>query len=141
MQQHSGSDTEVTWEDQLNINKFSRLNNRFHELEDEIKIAKDKNENVEDASNELILSDEDVVRFQIGEVFAHVAREDVEENLENMKEEAARHLERLEAEKETVLAQMGDLKKILYVGFYSRHWCRLCRHGDRDVKGRSMEGR
>ncbi|XP_078437370.1 ABI3-interacting protein 3 isoform X5 [Wolffia australiana] len=114
MQQHSGSDTEVTWEDQLNINKFSRLNNRFHELEDEIKIAKDKNENVEDASNELILSDEDVVRFQIGEVFAHVAREDVEENLENMKEEAARHLERLEAEKETVLAQMGDLKKILY---------------------------
>ncbi|XP_078437367.1 ABI3-interacting protein 3 isoform X2 [Wolffia australiana] len=140
MQQHSGSDTEVTWEDQLNINKFSRLNNRFHELEDEIKIAKDKNENVEDASNELILSDEDVVRFQIGEVFAHVAREDVEENLENMKEEAARHLERLEAEKETVLAQMGDLKKILY-GFYSRHWCRLCRHGDRDVKGRSMEGR
>ncbi|XP_078437369.1 ABI3-interacting protein 3 isoform X4 [Wolffia australiana] len=117
MQQHSGSDTEVTWEDQLNINKFSRLNNRFHELEDEIKIAKDKNENVEDASNELILSDEDVVRFQIGEVFAHVAREDVEENLENMKEEAARHLERLEAEKETVLAQMGDLKKILYGKF------------------------
>lgn len=34
------SDTEVTWEDQQNINKFERLNNRFHELEDEIKIAK-----------------------------------------------------------------------------------------------------
>lgn len=34
------SDTEVTWEDQQNINKFGRLNNRFHELEDEIKIAK-----------------------------------------------------------------------------------------------------
>lgn len=35
-----GSETEVTWEDQQNINKFGRLNNRFHELEDEIKIAK-----------------------------------------------------------------------------------------------------
>lgn len=34
------SDTEVTWEDQQNINKFGRLNNRLHELEDEIKIAK-----------------------------------------------------------------------------------------------------
>lgn len=35
-----GSETEVTWEDQQNINKFGRLNNRFHELDDEIKIAK-----------------------------------------------------------------------------------------------------
>jgi prefoldin subunit 4 len=30
----------VTWEDQQNINKFGRLNNRFHELEEEIKLAK-----------------------------------------------------------------------------------------------------
>lgn len=35
-----GSETEVTWEDQQNINKFSKLNNRFHELEDELRIAK-----------------------------------------------------------------------------------------------------
>ncbi|XP_042055784.1 uncharacterized protein LOC121800275 isoform X3 [Salvia splendens] len=36
----SASETEVTWEDQQNINKFGRLNNRLHEVEDEIKIAK-----------------------------------------------------------------------------------------------------
>ena len=36
----SSSETEVTWEDQQNINKFGRLNNRLHEVEDEIKIAK-----------------------------------------------------------------------------------------------------
>ncbi|KAK7851810.1 putative prefoldin subunit 4 [Quercus suber] len=35
-----GSETEVTGEDQQNINKFGRLNNRFHELEVEIKVAK-----------------------------------------------------------------------------------------------------
>ncbi|KAK7852874.1 putative prefoldin subunit 4 [Quercus suber] len=40
MQQGGGSETEVTWEDQQNINKFGRLNNRFHELEVEIKVAK-----------------------------------------------------------------------------------------------------
>ncbi|KAB1202837.1 putative prefoldin subunit 4 [Morella rubra] len=40
MQQGGGSETEVTWEDQQNINKFGRLNNRLHELEDDIKIAK-----------------------------------------------------------------------------------------------------
>lgn len=30
----------MTWDDQQNINKFGRLNNKFHELEDEIKAKK-----------------------------------------------------------------------------------------------------
>ncbi|KAG0468551.1 hypothetical protein HPP92_017879 [Vanilla planifolia] len=117
MQQGTGTETLVTWEDQQLINKFSRLNNRFHELEDEIKIAKENNESLEDASNELILSDEDILRFQIGEVFAHMPREDVEGRLEKMMEEASKELEKLEEEKETVLAQMAELKRILYGKF------------------------
>ncbi|KAK3024582.1 hypothetical protein RJ639_044324, partial [Escallonia herrerae] len=133
-----GSDSEVTWEDQQNINKFGRLNNRFHELEDEIKICKvlpfhhsqasvvedepwrvpeETNENFEDASNELILTDEEVVRFQIGEVFAHVPKEEVERRIEQMKETTDRNLEKLEQEKEMILAQMAELKKILYGKF------------------------
>ncbi|KDO54395.1 hypothetical protein CISIN_1g040215mg, partial [Citrus sinensis] len=111
------SDTVVTWEDQQNINKFSKLNNRFHELEDEIKFAKETNDNLEDAGNELILTDEDIVRFQIGEVFAHVPREEVEIRIEEMKEVNSKTLEKLEKEKETVLAQMNELKKILYGKF------------------------
>ncbi|GLJ08450.1 hypothetical protein SUGI_0089040 [Cryptomeria japonica] len=78
MQQGGGVDTEVTWEDQQNINKFGRLNNRFHELEDEIKAKKEMTENLEDASNELILADEEIVRFQLGEVFSHMPKDDVE---------------------------------------------------------------
>ncbi|KAJ6795119.1 putative prefoldin subunit 4 [Iris pallida] len=117
MQQGSGSETEVTWEDQQNINKFGRLNNRFHELEDAIKAAKETNESLEDAGNELILSDEDVVRFQIGEVFAHMPREDVESRLEKMKEDADKDLERLQEERESVVSQMAALKKILYGKF------------------------
>uniref|UniRef100_A0A1D1YDE1 Prefoldin subunit 4 n=1 Tax=Anthurium amnicola TaxID=1678845 RepID=A0A1D1YDE1_9ARAE len=116
-QQGSGSEVGVTWEDQQNINRFSRLNNRFHELEDEIKVAKEANENLEDAGNELILSDEDVVRFQIGEVFAHMPRDEVENRLERMKEEANKELGRLEEEKESLLGQMAELKKILYGKF------------------------
>ncbi len=38
--QGDGVETEVTWEDQQNINLFGRLNNKFHELEDEIKAKK-----------------------------------------------------------------------------------------------------
>ncbi|OIW13816.1 hypothetical protein TanjilG_31705 [Lupinus angustifolius] len=117
MQQGGGSETEVTWEDQQNINKFGRLNNRFHELEDEIKFAKESNENLEDASNELIITDEEVVRFQIGEVFAHVSKDEVENRIEEMKEVTSHKLEKLEEEKESVLAQMSELKKILYGKF------------------------
>ncbi|KAL8130531.1 hypothetical protein V2J09_019686 [Rumex salicifolius] len=118
MQQGTGSETtEVTWEDQQNINKFNRLNNRFHELEDEIKVAKEKCENIEDASSELILTDEEVVRFQIGEVFAHIPRDEVETRLDQMKDEAAETLDKLEEEKRSMLAQMSDLKKVLYAKF------------------------
>ncbi|GJT32398.1 probable prefoldin subunit 4 [Tanacetum coccineum] len=113
----SGSETEVTWEDQQNINKFGRLNNRYHEVEDEIKIAKEANENFEDASNELILTDEEVVRFQIGEVFAHVPKDEVETRIEQMQETTAKHLEKLKEEKESILAQMAELKKLLYAKF------------------------
>ncbi|PKA63323.1 putative prefoldin subunit 4 [Apostasia shenzhenica] len=116
-QKGSGTETEVTWEDQQNINKFGRLNNRFHELEDEIKVAKENNESLEDASNELILSDEDIVRFQIGEVFTHMPREEVESRLEKMKDDSSKKLQKLEEEKESVLAQMADLKRILYGKF------------------------
>lgn len=77
----------------------------------------ERNDNLEDAGNELILTDEDVVRFQIGEVFAHVPREEVEERIEQMKEVTAQKLGKLEEEKESVLAQMAELKKILYAKF------------------------
>ncbi|XP_010528805.1 PREDICTED: probable prefoldin subunit 4 [Tarenaya hassleriana] len=117
MQQGGGSETEVTWEDQQNINKFSRLNNRFHELEDEIKAAKEKCDNLEDAGNELILADEEIVRFQIGEVFVHVPVEEVETRIEEMKDVTSKDLEKLEEEKETIVVQMAELKKILYAKF------------------------
>jgi hypothetical protein len=38
--QGDGTEAQVTWEDQQNINRFGRLNNRLHELDEEIKLAK-----------------------------------------------------------------------------------------------------
>ncbi|CAF1924300.1 hypothetical protein HID58_064340 [Brassica napus] len=113
----SGSEMEVTWQDQQNINTFSRFNNRFHELEDEIKFAKEKCDNLEDAGNELILADEEMVRFQIGEVFAHVPKDEVETRIEEMKEATCKTLEKLEQEKESLISQMAELKKVLYAKF------------------------
>jgi prefoldin subunit 4 len=74
-------------------------------------------ENLEDASNELILADEDEVRYQVGEVFSHMPKEEVEERLETLKEENAQELEKLCKEKDSVLGKMADLKNILYGKF------------------------
>ncbi|CAI7933891.1 unnamed protein product, partial [Closterium sp. NIES-54] len=102
-----GADPEVTWEDQQNINKFGRLNNRLHELDDEIKGKKDYLENIEDASNELILCDDDTVRYMAGEVFLHTDKDDVEGQLEALRERTSGEVAALEEEKSSLVAQMG----------------------------------
>lgn len=58
-----------------------------------------------------------MVRFQIGEVFAHVSKDEVEARIEQMKEVTSKNLEKLEEEKDSVVAQMAELKKILYGKF------------------------
>jgi prefoldin subunit 4 len=80
-------------------------------------LSQESNDNLEDASNELILTDEEVVRFQIGEVFAHVPKDEVESRIEQMQEATSQKLEKLEEEKQSVVAQMSELKKILYGKF------------------------
>lgn len=80
-------------------------------------MSQESNDNLEDASNELILTDEEVVRFQIGEVFAHVPKDEVESRIEQMQEATSQKLEKLEEEKQSVVAQMSELKKILYGKF------------------------
>lgn len=117
MQQGDGVETEVTWDDQQNINLFGRLNNKFHELEDEIKAKKDMTDNLEDASNELILADDPEVRYLIGEVFTHLPVDEVDAKLEALKEVNSQELESLQEEKAEVLAKMAALKKTLYGKF------------------------
>ena len=55
----SGDDVEVRPEDQRAINSFGRLNNRKHDIEDEIKEKQSFHDLLDDASNEMILADED----------------------------------------------------------------------------------
>ena len=55
----SGDDVEVRWEDQQKINTFGRLNTRSHDLEDDIRDKQSRSELLDDASNEIILADDD----------------------------------------------------------------------------------
>ena len=52
-------DVAVRLEDQQNINQFGRLNQRLHDLEEDLKARQSKHELLDDASNEIILADDD----------------------------------------------------------------------------------
>lgn len=53
------NESQVTWEDQNNINKFSKLNVRLDTLDVKYEAKKTEKEYLEDLSNELELADEE----------------------------------------------------------------------------------
>ena len=59
MQPGDDDDVEVRLEDQQRINQFGRLNGRMHDLEEELKAKRSQHDLLDDASNELILADDE----------------------------------------------------------------------------------
>ncbi|PFX31389.1 Prefoldin subunit 4 [Stylophora pistillata] len=54
-----GEDTNITFEDQQQINTFARKSARIQELKDEIEQKKKDLQNLEDAGDEVMLLDDD----------------------------------------------------------------------------------
>ncbi|XP_015756390.1 PREDICTED: prefoldin subunit 4-like [Acropora digitifera] len=54
-----GEDTNITFEDQQQINTFARKSARLQELKDEIEAKKKELQNLEDAGDELMLLEDD----------------------------------------------------------------------------------
>merc|ERR1711939_747215 len=69
-------DVEVRLEDQRAINTFGRLNTRMHELEEELKEKRSQYDQIDDASNEIILADDDEpIRYAFGECYYEVTKD------------------------------------------------------------------
>jgi prefoldin subunit 4 len=51
--EHETEEKEVTAQDQAHINEFSRLNVKYHELEDDLKAKNELLVNLQDSSNEV----------------------------------------------------------------------------------------
>ena len=67
-----GSDTEISREEQLKINSFSRLNMKYHVLKMEIKNLKDELENLQDAGSMIEEAMGDPLKLFVGECFVDV---------------------------------------------------------------------
>ncbi|KAI8104279.1 hypothetical protein M9434_002839 [Picochlorum sp. BPE23] len=107
----------VTLEDQQNINTFSRLNSQLQEIRSKLTAKKRVVEDLEEAGNEAMLVDDDVVPFVVGECFVRLPQEDVESKIEELKGAAEAEVASCEREMETIVASMNDLKTQLYAKF------------------------
>eukprot|EP01114_Cavostelium_apophysatum_P008249 TRINITY_DN2060_c0_g1_i1.p1 TRINITY_DN2060_c0_g1~~TRINITY_DN2060_c0_g1_i1.p1 ORF type:complete len:130 (+),score=35.67 TRINITY_DN2060_c0_g1_i1:117-506(+) len=112
-------DVEVTKDDQLMINSFSRGNRNLHELETELKIRQDSINNVQDAANELLLADDEdaLVKYRLGEIFVEVKRDEATSLLEKEEAKLNEEIDYYKKEIENVRKLLGDLKVKLYAKF------------------------
>ena len=74
-------------------------------------------EDLEEASNELIIADDDSVRFSVGETFVPVDNDDAETMLQAQLDEVGAEVTALEKEKKEITSAMADLKEKLYKKF------------------------
>ncbi|KAK3245255.1 hypothetical protein CYMTET_45165 [Cymbomonas tetramitiformis] len=112
-----GSDMEVTWEDQQNICSFGNLNNRLHEIAAKINANKKLAEDFEEAGNELMITDEEEVKYVLGECFAYLPNDTAESRLERATEELEAETSVLEEEQADIKKKMAVLKQVLYGKF------------------------
>ncbi|XP_075898255.1 prefoldin subunit 4 [Nelusetta ayraudi] len=112
-------DVNVTYEDQQRINKFARNTSRMTELKNEIESKKKSLQNLQDASDDLMMLDEDamLIPYQIGDVFVSHTQEETQEMLEAAKETLEQEVKGLEGRVLAIQQLLGDLKVQLYAKF------------------------
>ncbi|XP_074537804.1 prefoldin subunit 4 [Halichoeres trimaculatus] len=112
-------DVNVTFEDQQKINKFARNTSRMTELKNEIEAKKKALQNLQDASDDLMMFDDDslLIPYQIGDVFISHTQEETQEMLEAAKEALEQEVKGLEGRVSAIQELLGDLKVQLYAKF------------------------
>lgn len=111
----SDPDTQVTYDDQQKINQFARNNAKLQDLKDELENKKKELQNLEDACDEMLMvEDESLVPYQIGEVFVSLGVDSANEMLEKAKENTMEEMKGLEQQCEAIQTLLQDLKVKLW---------------------------
>ncbi|CAI5648482.1 prefoldin subunit 4 [Oreochromis niloticus] len=112
-------DVNVTFEDQQKINKFARNTNRMTELKNEILERRKTLQNLQDASDDLMLFDDNslFIPYQIGDVFINHSQDETQEMLESAKETLEQEVQDLEKQVSAIQQVLSDLKVQLYAKF------------------------
>ncbi|TPX72715.1 hypothetical protein SpCBS45565_g00246 [Spizellomyces sp. 'palustris'] len=127
LNQEEEADAEVTWDDQQNINAFSRLNMKLQNLEDayeEKKVLRmilehvKEKEYLDDLSSELELADEDeLIKYRIGDAFVSLPLNTCQERIEAEQTYLSEELGQFSSRIGDITENMNKLKVILYKKF------------------------
>ncbi|KAK3827367.1 MAG: Prefoldin beta-like protein [Linnemannia gamsii] len=111
-------DIQVSWQDQENINTFSKYNAKLQDLEEAYESKKTEKEYLDDLAMELELADEDEpVRYRIGEAFVSLSLEAAQERISKSQDELDQEIEGLKTQMDEAVEKMEGLKKVLYARF------------------------
>lgn len=114
------ADVDVLEEDQVKINRFSRLNLRVKDVEIEIEQLRAKIQTCRDAAEELeMCMDSDGLMLAVGEAFFPVDDTLASEQVDKARSLAQTMLDDLVNEEETIRKEMSTLKSGLYSKFGS----------------------
>lgn len=112
------NNTNVTYEDQQKINKFSKLIMRKDNLEKELSQQKQEKEYLDDVSLEIELIDEDdLVPYKVGALFLQLKQSEVVEQLEKDMESVDNIIDSLETQDGELDQEIRILKSSLYAKF------------------------
>ncbi|KAH6564766.1 hypothetical protein BSLG_000354 [Batrachochytrium salamandrivorans] len=118
LQPEHESDAPVTWEDQQNINMFSKLNIRFESTEKAFEEKKREKEYLDDLSNELELADEDdPVKYRIGDAYVSLTLADAQARIESEQSKLDQELSVLGDRLGDIKGESTKLKVLLYAKF------------------------
>eukprot|EP01126_Amoeba_proteus_P031326 TRINITY_DN3076_c0_g1_i10.p1 TRINITY_DN3076_c0_g1~~TRINITY_DN3076_c0_g1_i10.p1 ORF type:complete len:123 (-),score=28.17 TRINITY_DN3076_c0_g1_i10:114-482(-) len=113
----SDPDTLVTWEDQSMINQFGRENNRLHELKNELKQKQVELEDLQEAESEVLLIEDDNVKFLIGECFVSVTSEVAGDYISQKTQILIQEVDKYKEEIASCNKTLAELKIKLYTKF------------------------
>ncbi|CCE92900.1 tubulin-binding prefolding complex subunit GIM3 TDEL_0F00890 [Torulaspora delbrueckii] len=112
------NNTNVTYEDQQKINKFSKLIMRKDNLEKELLQQRQEKEYLDDVSLEIELIDEDdLVPYKVGALFLQLKQSEVVEQLEKDMESVDSIIDSLETQDSELDEEVRVLKSSLYAKF------------------------
>eukprot|EP01098_Paradermamoeba_levis_P001419 TRINITY_DN1166_c0_g1_i2.p1 TRINITY_DN1166_c0_g1~~TRINITY_DN1166_c0_g1_i2.p1 ORF type:complete len:149 (+),score=46.90 TRINITY_DN1166_c0_g1_i2:66-449(+) len=114
MPANEDNDVQVTWEDQKRINQFSRLNSRQGELKADLKSKQEELTLLTDAQTDMLLSDDELIFYRVGEVYARVPKDEAEQMLEKQTNQINDQIAKITEEINKNSSGMTELKVILY---------------------------
>ena len=112
-------DTQIEREDQEKINRFSRLNMKYHDMLEIVKKMKEEVENLTDARQavEEAFGEDGALKLFLGEALISVDDDAAASYIDQVEDEKKQEISENQVELDNIASEMKELKTFLYAKF------------------------